>query len=341
MNVLSLFDGMACGLQALKQAGIKVDNYYASEVDKYATQIAKKNHSEIIHLGDVTQWASWDLPNIDLVIGGSPCQGFSFAGKQKGASTTCEIEITTLEQYLELKNNGFEFNGQSYLFWEYVHALKTLKPKHFLLENVKMSKKWIKVLSDALGVEPVLIDSSLVSGQNRKRLYWGNFDILQPDDKEIYLKDILESGVTDREKSYCLDASYFKGGNLKQYFEKSRRQLVFLDDKKTLSFLLKKRGTLAFEKANNQLRGVDQKSNCLTTSGQNFSNSGSTNLMYKFDGKVGFRPLNPTECERLQTLPDNYTEGLSNTQRYKALGNGWTVSVIEHIFKSMPCNSHK
>ena len=209
INVLSLFDGLSCGNIALEKAGIKVNNYYASEIDKWAIKIANKNYPNIIQLGDVTKFDETKLPKIDLLIGGSPCQGFSFAGKQL----------------------NFD-DPRSKLFFVYVYMLKQLKPKYFLLENVRMSKQSQDVISEHLGVQPIKINSSLVSAQNRVRLYWTNIpNVTQPKDKGLKLKDILEiDGYVDRDKSHCLDANYFKGGNLKSYFEKHRRQLVFSDN---------------------------------------------------------------------------------------------------------------
>jgi len=210
MNVLSLFDGMSCGQIALRKMGIKVDNYYASEIDKYAITVAKNNFPDMKHIGDVTALRAEDLPKIDLLMGGSPCQGFSFAGKQL----------------------NFD-DPRSALFFQFVRLLRDCKPKYFLLENVRMKKEYQQVISEHLGVEPVKINSALVSAQNRVRLYWTNIPgvyITQPKDKGIVLKDILEDGLVDRDKSHCLDANYFKGGNLKSYFEKHRRQLVFSKD---------------------------------------------------------------------------------------------------------------
>ena len=172
MNVLSLFDGISCGRQALERAGIKVDNYFASEIDKYAIQVTMANYPDTKQLGSVVNVDGHSLPKIDLLIGGSPCQSFSFAGKRKGMSTKDEQEILTLERYLELKSEGYEFEGQSYLFWEYMRLLNEVKPKYFLLENVMMGEKWEKVLSKAIGVKPIEINSALVSAQNRRRLYW-------------------------------------------------------------------------------------------------------------------------------------------------------------------------
>lgn len=260
MNVLSLFDGMSCGRIALERAGVEISKYYASEVDKYAIEVAKANYPDTIHLGDVCEVKASDLPDkIDLLIGGSPCQGFSFAGSQL----------------------NFD-DPRSQLFFEYVRLLKELKPKYFLLENVRMSQESQDIISEMLGTQPVAINSNLVSAQNRYRLYWTNIPFDMPEDEGITLKDIIEDGVVDRDKSHCIDANYFKGGNLKSYFEKRRRQLVF---------------------------------------------SG--------DGTENFRNLTPLECERLQTVPEGYTDHVSNTQRYKMLGNGWTVDVVKAIFEGI------
>ena len=211
INVLSLFDGMSCGQQALERAGFKVDKYFAYEIDKYAIQVTMANYPNTIQLGSVVNVDGYSLPKIDLLIGGSPCQSFSFAGKRKGMATKCETEILTLEHYLELKEQGFEFEGQSYLFWEYMRLLNECKPKYFLLENVEMGEKWEKVLSKAIGVNGIHINSSLVSAQNRKRIYWTNIGmqpkgffgdmesiIKQPKDKGILLKHILESEVDEK-----------------------------------------------------------------------------------------------------------------------------------------------
>jgi len=303
MNVLSLFDGMSCGQIALNRAKIKYDNYFASEIDKYAIQVTMKNYSNTIQLGDVTKIKSLNLPKIDLLIGGSPCQSFSFCGKRLGMTTSDNIEITSLEQYLLLKNQQFIFNGQSYLFWEYVRLLKELKPKYFLLENVMMKDYWKNIITDTLQVNPVMINSNLVSAQERKRLYWTNIDQLsQPNDKGLYLKDIMEHKV---DKKYNITERFYK----------------------------KVKGTLSYEKSRNNIRTPEQKSKTLTASGHGITNSGSTNIKLSDDY---LRIPTPIECERLQTVPDNYTDNVSNRQRYRMLGNGWTVDVITHIFKKLP-----
>jgi DNA (cytosine-5)-methyltransferase 1 len=177
LRVLSLFDGMSCGQQALERIGVNVLEYYASEIDKHAIAVTMHNYPNTKQLGSVVDVDGYKLPKIDLLIGGSPCQSFSFAGKRKGMSTKCETEILTLEHYLELKSEGYEFEGQSYLFWEYMRLLNEVKPKYFLLENVMMGEKWEKILSKAIGVKPIEINSALVSAQNRRRLYWTNIGL--------------------------------------------------------------------------------------------------------------------------------------------------------------------
>lgn len=215
MIVLSLFDGMSCGQIALKVLGYNVEKYYASEVDKFAIQNTMANFPDTIQLGDVRNIDGRALGHIDLLIGGSPCQSFSFAGKRVGMSTKEKEGIYTLQRYMELKAAGFEFEGQSYLFWEYMRILYELRETNpnilFLLENVEMGKKWERVLSEAIGINGVHINSALVSAQVRKRIYWTNIrtrrldlfgnavsDIPQPEDRQIFLRDILDSEVPQK-----------------------------------------------------------------------------------------------------------------------------------------------
>jgi len=211
MNVLSLFDGMSCGQQALERCEIIVDNYFASEIDKYAIAVTMHNYPNTKQLGSVIDVDGYKLPKIDLLIGGSPCQSFSFAGKRKGMSTKCETEILTLEHYLKLKSDSYEFEGQSYLFWEFMRLLNECKPKYFLLENVEMGEKWERVLTQAIGVHALHINSALVSAQNRKRIYFTNIGMVavglfgdlesiiqKPKDRKILLKDILENEVDEK-----------------------------------------------------------------------------------------------------------------------------------------------
>ena len=218
MIVLSLFDGMSCGQIALKELGAHVERYYASEVDKFAIAQTQLNFPDTVQLGDVRNIDARKLGHVDLLLGGSPCQSFSFAGKRAGMSTKQNEEIYTLDRYLELKQAGFEFEGQSFLFWEYIRILHELRETNpnvfFLLENVEMGKKWEKVLSEAIGLQGVHINSALVSAQIRKRIYWTNIriaqttggdwitDIPQPEDKGILLRDILEDDADVDEKFY-------------------------------------------------------------------------------------------------------------------------------------------
>jgi len=304
MNVLSLFDGMSCGQLALERAGIPIDNYFAAEIDKYAIKVTQANFPETVQLGDVTAIDPDSLPDIDILIGGSPCQGFSFAGKQL----------------------NFD-DPRSKLFWEYVRLLNALKPKYFLLENVKMKKESMDVITEALGVEPVFINSNLVSAQNRQRYYWTNIPVDKlPDDKGIVLADILEDGHVDRDKSHCIDANYFKGGNLKSYFEKHRRQLVFSKDGMCHV------GDAGISDKYAYVNRVYHPSG----KGPSLVASDGGHLQPKVSkGTTEYRKLTPLECERLQTVPEGYTNHVSNTQRYKMLGNGWTVDVVSHIMKGL------
>lgn len=303
LNVLSLFDGMSCGRIALDRCGIPVNTYYASEVDKYAIQIARTNYPDTIHLGDVRNVHGKDLASIDLLIGGSPCQGFSFAGERL----------------------NFD-DPRSKLFFEFVRIKNETQPKYFLLENVKMTKESEDVISELLGVQPIEINSNLVSAQNRKRLYWTNipFDT-DIKDKGIKLKDIIEHGIVDRDKSHCVDANYWKGGNLKSYFEKSRRQLVFSEDGLCHVGLADVNGYDLMKRVYH-IEGKAPTLNACT---------GGNREPKIAVGETLWRKLTPLECERLQTVPEGYTEGVSNTQRYKMLGNGWTVDVICQIFNGL------
>ena len=311
MNVLSLFDGCSGARLALTRANKKIDKYYTCEIDKYSSMVTKLNFPDTIALGDVTKVNFEMLPKINFLVGGSPCTDLSFA-----------------------KGNGKGLEGeQSKLFYKYFEAYEILKRKNpdlkFLLENVKMKQKWKDIISDLLGVQPIFINSTDFSAQNRQRLYWTNIpvdewipcndklqDILETEEdwyvnrdkaytmtatysgacpRDYFEKSSRQLAFTDREKSHCIDANYFKGGNLKSYFEKHRRQLVF--------------------------------------------NYNPASIVTRW------RKLTPLECERLQTVPDKYTKcgqkengdivEISNTQRYKMLGNGFTINVIAHIIKNL------
>ena len=375
MNVLSLFDGMSCGQQALQRAGIKVDNYFASEIDKYAIQVAQKNFPNTIELGNVNRIDTKDLlewcgklksKGIDLLMGGSPCQGFSFAGGQL----------------------AFD-DPRSKLFFEFVRIKEELQPKYFLLENVKMKQEFQDVITKYMGVEPIEINSSLFSAQNRRRLYWTNIPVdMDIKDKGLVLKDILQTDhneppvpINERnarhhknplQKSLCTTASMYKGagnngmtlvdrlipvGMAEEYAHYNYRATkeVYHMEGKAPTLLTMQGGNREPKVATYSAKGgrivnrrldeqgvrkdyqmdlpltpqveirSDDKTNCLTTlQKDNVVVEGMT-----------WRKLTPIECERLQTLPDNYTEGVSKTQRYKMIGNGWTVDVIAHILKGV------
>lgn len=333
VTVLSLFDWISCWMIALRKVGVDVDIYYSSEIDKYATQISEKNYPNIIKLGDINNRENRYLWNIDILIGWSPCQWFSFAGKQL----------------------AFD-DPRSKLFFQYVRILKEVKPKYFLLENVRMKKEFQNIITDSLfGIEPVEINSALVSAQNRKRLYrvgslqedgtYKKVDIPQPQDRWILLKDIIEHWLVDRWKSHCIDANYSKGWNVKRYTEKSSRQIVICNTHPSWRWM------------NGNVYSPEGKSPTITTNkgewlkiiqmprGFNkwWIHEGKSPTMWssareennKLTDGIKIRKLTPVECERLQTIPDNYTEGVSNSQRYKMLWNARTVDVIVHIFKHM------
>ncbi len=374
MNVLSLFDGLGGGRIALERAGIQIDNYFASEVDKYAIKVATTNHPDIIELGDVRNWRKWDLPKIDLLIGGTPCQSFSMAGRRNGMSAG-NIEVTSLEQYEQLKADGIEFDGQSYLFWEYVAVLRHYKPRLFMLENVHMAKKWEHVITRALNINPVMINSSLVSAQNRKRLYWTNIgagvdlhgnpynSIPQPKDKGILLKDVLEDDVTE----YIVYSNIYGGfGEDKPREAKNKSVTIRANSGGGSIPSVVSRGKDVVENAmkgryvdNGATKQVietrkDDKSNAITTARMDTLVSirqksktvrvggRQSNDRHEWDSidDNHSRRLTVLECERLQTLPDNYTavDGISNTQRYKMIGDGWTIDVVAHIFSFVGSN---
>jgi DNA-cytosine methyltransferase len=268
INVLSLFDGISCGQIALERAGIKVSNYFASEIDKNAIKVTQHNYPSTIQLGSVIDVKAENLSKIDLLIGGSPCQGFSFMGNQL----------------------NFD-DPRSKLFFEYLRLLKECNPTYFFLENVKMRREYQDTISKELGVEPILIDSGLVSAQHRERLYWTNIsNITQPNNKNILLKDILESDIlfSENDKVWTYNA------------DKPSKQ--------------------------------NKKAKCLRACAGGITKGIG---VYSADNKL-WRKMTPIECERLQTVPDNYTKSISNNQRYKSLGNCWTVDLITHIFSFLP-----
>jgi len=247
-----------------------------------------------------------------LLIGGSPCQGFSMAGKLKGSSTKCGQDVTSLEQYQDLKAKDFEFDGQSYLFWEYIRIKKEINPNYFMLENVRVTNKWLPMFNKAIGVEPISINSSLLSAQNRNRYYWHNFGyIQQPKDKGLLLRNILDYNISDTNEQ-------LRPCDLKEYNKNSTCHHI---------------ADATDIKGNESIKRVyseSGKSSAVTT-----CQGGHREPKVLVDNEAKYRKLTPLECERLQTLPDNYTNGVSNTQRYKMIGNGWTIDVVAYIFSSI------
>ena len=465
MNVLSLFDGMSGGQIALTELDIPIDKYYASEIDKYAMQFTMQNFPNTIQVGDIRELDINKLDKIDLLIGGSPCQSLSMAGKRKGLSTKEGIEIFDLETYLELKENGFEFEGQSYLFWEYIRIYNDLlergdNPK-FFLENVEMGKKWESVFNDILGRKGIHINSALVSAQNRRRIYWTDIhdDIPQPEDRGILLKDILEEEVDEKyflsdkmieclkggvktekfspvqfspikfpyeQKARTINTRLFKMGDNDDYIQVDNDPICVAMRGRESACLTPKRTEYGKQIRKEYEAGIvkeqrkniqqlepreDGKTNCLTTvqkdnpvivsgtirtfGGKHFreiKSGKSCTLLAKArndgdaqpcviigapniaditipnkyikknvrsiddkahtllatshkgamangmtlvdNGNFRIRRLTPTECARLQTIPEWYIwDGISDTQRYKMLGNGWNIETIKHIFK--------
>lgn len=312
INVLSLFDGISCGKVALERAGIKVNKYFASEIDDNAIAISEKNHSDIVRLGDVTMWREWDLPNIDLIIAGSPCQGFSRAGKM-----------------LNFKDD------RSRLFFEFVDILNDIKSKNpdvlFLLENVKMKSEWRDVITDYLDVKPIEINSKLVSAQNRERLYWTNIpNVRQPKDKGINLIDILEH--TDKDDTYANCNNIWFDSTLS---EASRNLAGKVDNEIHIKQAVKKGYIVAEHGDGINLSFPTSK----TRRGRVIKKKSSTldrqcEVCVLYNDVI--RRLTVTELERLQTLPDKYTDGASIQAAKSAIGNGWTVDVISHIFSFLP-----
>ena len=328
MKVLSLFDGMSCGQIALQRLGIDVEKYVASEIDKYAISVAKKNFPNMIHVGDVRDVKVAE--HFDLIMFGSPCQGFSFAGK----------------------NLDFD-DSRSKLFFEAVRILeeaKTINPNvKFLMENVRMKKESEQVITDYLGVEPIAINSRIFSAQSRYRLYWTNLEVGEiPQDKGIVLKDILEDEVDPKYLAGDKLLKNYRGGNQLNPDYKSQANTIHDTEKKGPTICAGTHGYAigyvpSFSKdglchiGDADLKGhdaikrvyhIDGKSPTLTTMG------GGHREPKIMQGKA-WRKLTPLECERLQTVPDNYTNHVSNTQRYKMIGNGWTIDTICHLLGSL------
>ena len=291
INVLSMFDGMSCGQLALQRAGVKVNKYFSSEIDKHAIAVTQANFPGTVQLGDIQTIGKSEIEElkkhtIDLVIGGSPCQGLSFAGK----------------------NLNFD-DPRSKLFFNFVGILKALKPRYFLLENVRMNKRSQSKITELLGVEPVVINSNLVSAQNRHRLYWTNIPFDMPEDRGLVLQDILQPAEE-------VDAKYSAGERLLANF-KGGNQL-----------------NSSYKSQANTIHDIEKPSPALMAGTHGYAH-GHINLGISPDNKKIIRKLTPTEFARLQTVPDSYCGGATDTQKYKMLGNGWTVDVVANIFKGV------
>lgn len=290
MKVLSLFDGISAGRVALDRAGIPIESYYSAEIDDHAIKIAQKNFPSTIQLGDATRWQDWDIDfsSIDLIIAGFPCQSWSIAGSQGGVDDERGMLLHTM--------------------MDIFHHIQNLNPNlKFLFENVKMKKEFQEYVNRVIGVDPIIINSRLVSGQNRPRQYWTNIpNVIQPEDKEINLGDIIQKYAE-------------VGTDLHKEISK-----LYLSDKANDYMGRLRNGKPRWEYHKNPLDG---KAACLTANMYK-------GIPYGVVKELG-RRLHPVECERLQTFPDGYTEGVSMTQRFKALGNSWTVDVISHIFKGL------
>ena len=334
LNVLSLFDGIGTGMLALKRAGIPVDNYFSSEINKYAIRIADTNYPNIIQLGDVTNWKAWELPKIDMLIGGSPCNGFSSAGNKL----------------------GFDDNN-SKLFFEYINILNYYKPKYFLLENVKMQTDWQNIITSHMNVEPILINSALVSAQDRKRLYWTNIpDVTEPKDKHIYLKDILlglekETLSSDNIGNLNMHPS---GRGINGYVysvNRNKSRTIGTNKGEGHKVAVPLRTKTLNKNIGIEFYGYTSSYKDLNRNRKVFFQKPTGSEQFKLGDKVDFvivdenennktvtygyiKKLSPIESERLQTLPDNFTNvsGVSTTQRYFRIGNSWTTDVITHIF---------
>jgi DNA (cytosine-5)-methyltransferase 3A len=299
INVLSLFDGISCGQVALERAGIKVNNYFASEIDKHAIKVTQSNYPNTKQIGDVTKVNGEDLPKIDLLMGGSPCQGFSQAGKKL----------------------NFD-DPRSKLFFEYVRILKETKPKYFLYENVVPKSKFvIDIISEYLGVQPKLLNSNLKSCQDRKRLYWANFEIATPEDEGILLKDIVgfTSEIPMKEETIA---------DIKKW---TRRKF---------GVSISKRGRVRPHRLDPKKSGISEIGS-LTNPNDKCTTITASHAPRTYKTPFEIYELNVNECEQVQGLPIGYTDYISERQAKKAIGNGWTVQIITHIFNQMAAQADK
>ncbi len=390
-NALSLFHGMGCLNIAFNRIGLEFDIIYTSEIDKFANKVDKGNNPNNINLGSVTEWRTWDIDfaSVKVVAGGSPCQGFSSSGNQGGTKAELngeEFVVSTREMYLDAKENGATFKSQSYLFWEYVllvDHVKSFNPDvKFFLENVKMKKNNLDMITEALGVEPVFINSALVSAQSRQRWYWANWEFDQPEDKKIYLNHIIDHSINDQ----LIDVALSTKDDVKSLLvtEKHKNRIETSSDVKKCFTAINpdkaitmtarqyanwkgnyltveiKPAAIVGRRINPKTNKRDDnnkdvppvqclevtagdKSRCLSTVEKDtlISSEEPGRYLDAYNrSDIHYRKLTTLECERLQTVPEGYTDHVSPAQRYKMLGNGWTVDVIAHIFESMPYESN-
>ena len=330
MNVLSLFSGIDSAYQSLLDAGIKINNYYACEIDKYARAVSRYNFPQIIHLGDVKQVDWFGLPKIDILLAGSPCQSFSMAGKQLGFN-----------------------DNRGNLFWEFVRIKNELQPKYFLLENVVMKKEFQQVITDAVRVQPVMINSAFLSAQNRKRLYWANFNITQPIDRGILLKDIIEDNINNviggaMRGRYLDDNGKRLDATVNSQVGLTTQRIETRIDGKSNCLTSVQKDSLCIQVGKADINGIDQIKRVYSPNGKcptlSTMQGGHREPKLSTDN-LTWRKLIPLECERLQTYKDNFTQYgiddngkqiiISNSQRYKMCGNGWNQETITHIFRCM------
>lgn len=354
-NVLSLFDGISMAHEALKQSGLKINKYYSSEIEKNSIRVSEYNHSQV-HLGNVINisYKNGNLISdninetveINLLIGGSPCQSLSFAGKQKGLAAKGindeHIDIITLEQYLDLKQNGFEFEGQSYLFWEYIRLLREIKPKYFFLENVVMEEKWEKIFTENLGCQPIKINSKIFTCQNRPRLYWTNipYDISDLPNNLHTFKEIKQ--FSTKEKDYYSDKAlnWLINHSYRKFLitGKVKKLKIYHDDTVinaiTASHCKKYSGQRFFAILDKGIDNHIQKNKIqeIFNECENLKDFTKLSILSDWEkvlyNDYSYRYITPEECELAQGLKIGYTNIVCNTSRYKSIGNGFTVTVI-------------
>lgn len=355
MVILSLFDGISMARQAILNAGLTVDKYFSSEIEEKAINVSKFNFPDIINIGNVKNihyqnGKLFDKINkkvyfegkIDLLIGGSPCTDFSIAGKMRGMKTLNNIDVVSLEQYLELKNIGVEFIGQSYLFWEYVRLLKEINPKYFFLENVDMKDKWKNLISENIGFSPIKVNSSLFTCQNRVRLYWTNIkynESLLPKDSNITFKNIFQKNSNPKYYYSAKAINWLVNHSKRMSVNKKIKKLKIYNPSDvinaiTASHSKKYSGQRFFAILDSGYKHIEQRDEILKyvkvleVEKSDISLQILTDYNKVINDVYSYRYITPEECELAQGLPIGYTKCIDDTSRYKAIGNGFTVPVI-------------